>query len=100
MVAVSGAFFVRSGIVGTSLLGALRGGTLVSVLMIAITGGRPARVFDPPGMKARAYRRLPSEEREAIDRRNRASCLSQCALILCIIVGVTTYAIAGWTFLN
>ena len=100
VVATSGAFFTRSAIDGTSLLGALRGGTLVSLLIIVITAGRPARVFDPPGMKARAYRRLSREEREAIDRRDRASCLSQLALIVCIITGVTTYAVAGWTFLN
>jgi hypothetical protein len=57
VVAASSAFFVRSGIEGTSLLGALRGATLVSVLIVVITGGRPARVFDPPGMKGP---RLPS----------------------------------------
>jgi len=91
---------MRIGIEGTSLLGALRGATLVSALIIVITGGRPARVFDPPGMKARDYRRLSREEREAIDRRGRASAVSQLVLIVCIIGGVTTYVIAGWTFLN
>ena len=100
VVAASSAFFARSGIDGTSLLGALRGATLVSVLIIVITAGRPTRVFDPPGMKARAYRRMSREEREAIDRRDRASCLSQLALIICIIGGVTAYALAGWTFLD
>lgn len=58
VVAASSGFFARSGVDGTSLLGALRGATLVSLLIIVITGGRPARVFDPPGMKARAYRRF------------------------------------------
>jgi hypothetical protein len=100
VVAVSSAFFARCGIEGTSLLGALRGATLVSLLILLITGGRPARVFDPPGMKARTYRRLSREEREAIDRRDRASCLSQFALILCIIGGATAYELAGWTFLD
>ena len=100
VVASSTAFFVRSGIDGTSLLGALRGATLLSLLILVITGGRPARVFDPPGMKARAYRRLSREEREAVDRRDRASCLSQLALIICILGAVITYALAGWTFLD
>jgi hypothetical protein len=40
---------MRIGIQGTSLLGALRGATLVSALIIVITGGRPARVFDRLG---------------------------------------------------
>lgn len=100
VVATSSVFFVRSGIDGTSLLGALRGATLLSLLILVITGGRPARAFDPPGMKARAYRRLSREEREAIDRRDRASCLTQLALIICIVGGVITYAVAGWTFLD
>ena len=100
VVAASGTFFVRSGIEGTSLLGALRGATLVSLLIIVITGGRPARVFDPPGMKARDYRRLSREDRAAIDRRDRASCLSQLVLIVCIIGGATAYVLAGWTFLD
>ncbi len=100
VIGASSAFFMRIGIEGTSLLGALRGATLVSALIIVITGGRPARVFDPPGMKARDYRRLSREEREAIDRRGRASAVSQLVLIVCIIGGVTTYVIAGWTFLN
>jgi hypothetical protein len=51
-------------------------------------------------MKARAYRGLTREEREAIDRRGRASAVSQLILIVCIIAGVTTYVFAGWTFLN
>ncbi|MGW6282061.1 hypothetical protein [Kribbella sp. NPDC055071] len=100
VVATSGAFFARTGIEGTSLLGALRGATLVSLLIIVITGGRPARVFDPPGMKARAYRRLSREDRDAIDRRDRASCLTQLVLTVCIIGGVTAYVFAGWTFLD
>jgi hypothetical protein len=100
VVAASGAFLLRSAIEGTSLIGALRGATLASALILLITGGHPARIFDPPGMKARAYRRLSRQEREAIDRRDRASCLSQLALTLCIIGGVTTYVVAGWTFLD
>lgn len=100
VVAASSAFFARTAIDGTSLLGALRGATLVSLLILVITGGQPARVFDPPGMKARTYRRLPREQRAALDRRDRASCLSQLTLILCILGGATTYVLAGWTFLD
>ncbi|WP_344180585.1 hypothetical protein [Kribbella lupini] len=100
VVGASSAFFVRSAIQGTSVVGALRGATLVSLLMVVITGGRPALVFDPPGMKARTYRRLSREDREAVDRRGRASCLSQLALMVCIIGGVTAYVVAGWTFLD
>jgi hypothetical protein len=97
VVAASSVFFVRSATEGTSFVGALRGATLVSLLL---TGGRPALVFDPPGMKARTYRRLSREDREAVDRRERASCLSQLALMVCIIGGVTAYVVAGWTFLD
>lgn len=100
VVATSGALFARIGIEGTSLLGTLRGATLALGLIILVTGGRPARIFDPPGMKARAYRRLSRAEREAIDRRDRASCLSQLAFFLCLIIGIAAYVIAGWTFLD
>jgi hypothetical protein len=31
----------------------------MSLLVLVVTAGRPARIFDGPGMKARAFRRLP-----------------------------------------
>lgn len=96
----SGTFFMRSAIEGTSALGALRGATLVSLLILVVTAGRPARIFDPPGMKARDYRRLPREQRKAIDRRGRRTLLSQAALLVCIIVGTGAYVLTDSTFLD
>jgi hypothetical protein len=100
IVVTSSLFFGRSVFEGTSVLGALRGATSISLLILVITGGRPARVFDPPGMKARHYRRLSRAEREAVDRRERASFLSQVALLGCIVGGVIAYEVSGSTFLD
>lgn len=96
----SGTFFVRSAIEGTSVLGALRGATLVSLLILVITAGRPARIFDPPGMKARDFRRLPREQREAVERRGRATLLYQGALLVCIVGGTGVYILTNSTFLD
>jgi hypothetical protein len=51
-------------------------------------------------MKARTRRRLPRREREAVDRRDRASARSQLALILCGLAAVIAYLASGATFLN
>jgi hypothetical protein len=94
------AFFTRSNLQGTSTLGALRGATLVPLMVLLVTGARPTRVFDRPGMKARAYRRMSREQREAVDREDRASFLAQLALIAGLIAGVLAYDLSGATFLG
>lgn len=74
----------------TALLGAI----------LLVTRGRPAVLFDPPSMKARAYRRLPKAERAELDRRGRETAHAQLALIVLILAGaaVAVFVEPSWLF--
>jgi hypothetical protein len=96
----SAVFLARAVFTGASTLGALRGATLVPTLVLVVTGGRPPRIFDPPGIKARALRRMPKRERRALESEGLKSFLSQLALLACIVVAVIVYDLNDLTFLD
>ena len=58
------------------------------------------RIFDPPGIKARAFRRMPKSDREALEREGLKSLLSQLALMTCIVAGAIVYVLNDLTFLD
>jgi hypothetical protein len=94
-------FFSRTVLDGTSTtLGALRGATLVALLVLVVSLGQPARIFDPPGIKARTRRRLPRAERDALERRETYSVFSQLAFVSALIVAITIYVTMDLTFLD
>jgi hypothetical protein len=96
----STAVFAARALVGdSSTLGSLRGATLIPLVILIITGGRPPRIFDQR-VKARTIRRMPKKEREAFYREDFKSGISQLALVLCIIVGVLVYQLMDLTFLD
>jgi hypothetical protein len=96
----SAVFLAQDLFAGTSTLGALRGATLLPLVILVVTGGRPPRIFDPPGIKARTLRRMPKHERQAVEREGFKSFLSQLALTACIVVGVLVYVLNDLTFLD
>jgi hypothetical protein len=101
VVGLSSAVFAgRAVFGGSSTLGALRGATLVPLLALVVTGGRPPRIFDPPGIKARALRRMPKPERQAYEREEFKSFLSQLAFVACIVGGAIVYVLNDLTFLD
>ena len=93
-------FFVRSGVGGTSLGGALRGAGGAALLVLLVTRGQPARLFDLPGRKAREIRRLPRPEREALRRQERDITITQVTFLIAVAMLVSVYALTGSTFLN
>jgi hypothetical protein len=82
-----------------SALGALRGATLMPSLILFVTGGRPSRVFDRR-IKARTLRRMPKGERQAFEREDFKSGMSQFALTVCVVVGAIVYVVGDLTFLD
>lgn len=92
-------FFLRSGIDGTSLVGALRASGAALLVLIA-TRGQPARLFDLPGRKAKEIRRLPRSEREALTRQERDITISQVTFILAVAVLLGICVRTGITFLD
>jgi hypothetical protein len=94
-------FFSRTVLGGTATtLGALRGATLLALLVLVVSLGHPPRIFDPPGIKARTRRRLPRAERDALERREAYSALSQLAFITALIIAITIYTTMDLTFLD
>lgn len=90
-------FFLRSKTSGTSFRGTLLGASLLHLTILAVTLGRPHDLFDMPAPRDR---RLTKRQRRASVRRAQRTARSQGAFLLLVVVGVVTYNVAGFSFLN
>lgn len=93
-------FFMRSGLEGVSLRGTLRSSAAVALLVLVVTRGQPARLFDLPGRKAKELRRLPKADRKARARQERDIAITQAVFLGSVIVLVAAYAVSGSSFLD
>ena len=89
-------FFARSHWNGTSLHGALLSASLAALSILALTRGRPTRMFDPKPPRPPL---TPGQER-SFRRRKRAVRLHQTAFLVIVVAFFTFYGFSGATFLE
>lgn len=82
-----------------SLHGALLGASLFALVILAITRGRPSRMFDPKPLDPNALPLTPDEEL-ARRRAKRAVRIHQAVFIVTVLAFFIVYGLTGATFLD
>lgn len=91
---------VRSRLDEVSQRGTVRTAAVLFGVLLVVSRGRPATLFDLDEPSGRELRTMSKDRRRDVLRRGRSATYAQAALLLVIVVGTGLYALAGWTFLD